>query len=71
MTPPLAASFFSNQSGIFLGILLTLRRPWCVAMTGPSLTSIAWEMVSSEECDTLITMPRRFISRMTVAAMRR
>ena len=47
------------------GMLLKLRRPWCVATTGSVLTSIVCSMVSSEACETLITMPSRFISRTT------
>ena len=64
-TPPLAASFFISQSGMFRGISLTARIPWCVAITGTLLASIAAEIASSEACDTLITIPSRFISRIT------
>src|SRR5262245_50357340 len=39
------------------GMLLTLRKPWCVATTGSLLSSIACSMVSSEAWETLISIP--------------
>ena len=47
------------------GMLLKLRRPWWVATSGSVLISMAWLMASSDACETLITMPSRFISRTT------
>jgi len=53
---PLAANFLSSQSA-YCGNVIHWRKPWCVAITGSVLTSIACEIASSEACDTLMTSP--------------
>ena len=47
------------------GMSFRLRSPWWVATIGWVLTSSACASVSSDACETLMTMPSRFISRTT------